>query len=300
MLTEDEFVEQEIALGRRVHRHDGIWWRNISPLYCRPAFEFHSILPGTQRPRFQSSILGYSHHVPHPGQGNQTLFYYSLEGESLRRFELKLLDPKKRNKVRQGLKFTQVRRLEQIEPYLNEMRDINVDHARRLMGDPTFDTPYTFYLDHERQWRNQMHKRFVLERRHWWGAFLDGRLAAYMICYQVNDLGFIDTTKSHSDFHKYRPNDALYYTVLRQFALDTGCHAVLNSQPQREGLNRFKEEFLFRQKGLPYYNSNPRLLGLARRMLRIKQALRCRLLAVRAVAPPEGADPAGHDEQTRQ
>jgi hypothetical protein len=184
----------------------------------------------------------------------------------LRRFDLKLLDPKKRNKVRQGLKFTQVRRLEQIEPYLNEMRDINVDHARR----------------------------------HWWGAFLDGRLAAYMICYQVNDLGFIDTTKSHSDFHKYRPNDALYYTVLRQFALDTGCHAVLNSQPQREGLNRFKEEFLFRQKGLPYYNSNPRLLGLARRMLRIKQALRCRLLAVRAVAPPEGADPAGHDEQTRQ
>ena len=278
-LSEAEYAQQLRARGCRIHENQTVWWKTKYPLFCEPAFEFRCFEPGAARPWSSESMLGYAHRVPAAGMSNRVIEYMVLEGDALRGFSLARLGQKKRNQVRQGLKYCQIAQMQTLTPWLEDLRQINISQAERLMNDSTFDTPPGDYVKHAEAWRSRMETAFALPGRDWWGAFADGKLVAYLVTLRVENTLCIDTSKAHTEALKLRPNDALYWTVLEKAALDTECGRIMNSPVSRGTLDHFKKEFLFEKRPLYFYNSNPRLRRVLGSLARARKMLSCRLQA---------------------
>jgi hypothetical protein len=132
-----------------------------------------------------------------------------------------------------------------------------------------------------------MRSEAALEGREWWGAFVDGVLAAYLRTFQVDGIRIIQQAKADTDYLKACPMDALYFTVLNHAAADPACRILFNGRPQHPSLNHYKEQFLFRADKLPYYSSHAGLVELGKRALRLRQRIR---RALQKAAPPPVAE----------
>lgn len=274
MLTEADYAEQRRQMGRTIHENDGVWWETTAPFYTKPAFEFRIVLPRQAKPRRSKSFLGYSHQVPDRRYANRILEYMILEGEDLRQFSMTRLRSEKRNQIRKGLKLCEVRLIPNLESCLDDVRQVNISQAKRLMEDDTFGLPFTYYIAHEDQWRSEMLKRFAMRGNQWWGAVHQGVLVAYMVTYQVEDVRFIQVMKTHTDHLKLCATDAIYFTVIEQASRDADCQRIINGGPAREGLNRFKEQFLFKRSEVFYFTSGAALHSAAKRILLCKELVR--------------------------
>jgi hypothetical protein len=200
MLTEAKYIEQQRRLGNRLHEHDGVWWREPYRFYAKPVFEFRSFPPKTAKPRLSKSFLGYSHQVPECRYANRILEYMILEGEDLRLFSLARLPTDRRNKVRKGLRLCTVRPITCLETCIEEVRQICISHAKRAAKDQTFPVPFTYYVEHEKEWKAEMLRRFAIGGNEWWGAFHQGGLVSYKIQYQVDNILIFYITKTHTDY----------------------------------------------------------------------------------------------------
>lgn len=278
MLTEAEFAEQQRQLGRRIHEHDGVWWETKFPFYTKPAFEFRAFAPRSARPKWSRSFLGYSHQVPQPEMGNRLLEFMVLDGESLRGFGMARLGPKKRNQVRKGLKHCHVELISDLMAHLEEAREINITQSQRQMATGSFDRPMAYYSGKADVWRKEMLARFGLKGWCWWGAFSEGRLVAYMQTLAVEGKLMIMGMKSHTSYLPLCPVDAIYFTVLSQAAGDAGVEQVVNGRPQRESLDRYKEQFLFRRVVVQYFTVPIRCFRFGVQLLRAKEFLRMRFV----------------------
>lgn len=287
MLTEEQYVQQQIALGRRIHRHDGVWWEEVYPFYCKRAWVYKAIEPGSARPSRARSLLGFSHQAVSDRNANRSLPLMVLDRSGLDGFDLLRLPGKKRNNVRRGLEHCEVRLLTAIEPVLERVRQINIIQAERQEAHYGAETPVRRYTREADAWRAQIRREFALEGREWWGAFVDGQLAAYLRTFQVEETRVIQQTKADPAYYKYYPMDALYFTVLSRAAGDLTCVRVINGRSQYPSLNHYKEQFLFKAVQVPWYSSNAWLIEGAKRVLALAARLR-RLgrgaLASRAVA----------------
>ena len=267
MLTEAEFVHQQQALGRRIHEHDGVFWEEVYPFYCKPAFVYKAFDPGTARPARLRSLLGYSHQVLTPGLGNRTVPFMVLDRAGLDGFGLMKLPPKKRNQVRRALEHCEVKPITDLETVLERMREINLSQARRQEQGAGAEPPARRYTDEAEDWRTQIRRDFALHGLEWWGAFVNGMLVAYLRTYQVDGIRVIQQVKSDTDYFKFHPVDALYYEVLSMVAADSTCQRIMNGDPRHESLNHFKEQFLFKAVGYPYFSSKAFLVELAKKIL---------------------------------
>ena len=273
MLTETEYAQQQVSLGRRIHGHDGVWWDEQYPFYCKPAFIYRAFDPGSARPARRRSLLGYSHQVTTPEKGNRHAAFMVLEGERLRMFSLSTIDGYKRNRVRKGLKSCAVRLIDAIEPNLEKMRQINIDQALRQAARAGSETPVHRYIAEADSWRTQVRAEFALRGREWWGAFVDNALAAYIVTYQVDTTRVIEKVKSHSDYLKYCVVDALHFVLLEAASNETSCLRVIHGRPQHESLNQYKEQFLFRSKEFPYYSTHARLVECAKHVSALRDRM---------------------------
>lgn len=244
-MTEEEYALQLRELGREVHINDGVWWEKHHFGYCKPAYEFRSFRPGEAKPKFKRSFIGYSHPVPVPSDRVRTLRWMILDGEALGLFSLSSISGKKRNQVRKGLKNCEVRRLDDVERHLEEMRQINISQAERQMGIGDFGLPVRYYIDEAELWRRDTRRWFSLENREWWGAFVDGMLGAYMVTYQVESVRFIGVMKSHTQYLRNCVTDAIYFTVLELAGKDESCKMVVNGGPMRPVWIISKNSFCF-------------------------------------------------------
>ncbi|MEI7935614.1 MAG: hypothetical protein WCK27_02895 [Verrucomicrobiota bacterium] len=274
MLTEAEYVEQQRQLGKRLHEHDGVWWSAPYLFYAKPAFQFRSFPPGTAKPRLTKSLLGYTHLVPDRRYANSTAEFMILEGEDLRQFSMARLRKEKRNQVRKGLRLCEVRPITSLEPCIEEIRQINISQAKRLMKHDTFGLPDTYYIEHEQEWKAAMRRRFDVGVNEWWGAFHEGMLVAYMETCQVENLRFGVVMKAHSDHLKLCATDAIYFTVLMHASRDLMCDSINHGEPMHESVNWFKQQFLFKRTVVFRFVSNEALHTAAKRLLRCKEVLR--------------------------
>lgn len=262
MLTEADFVKQQQALGRRIHQHDGVFWEEVYPFYCKPAFIYKAFDPGTARPARLRSLLGYSHQVRTPGLGNRIVPFMVLDRSGLDGFGLMKLPPKKRNQVRRALEHCKVKPITDLETVLERMREINLSQAIRQEQGAGSDVPSIRYTKEAHAWRVQIRQEFSLQGREWLGALVDGVLVAYLRTYQVDGIRIIQQVKSDTQFLKYHTVDALYFDLLSRVAADPTCQIIMNGDPRHESLNHFKEQFLFKAVKYPYYSSTAWLVEL--------------------------------------
>lgn len=267
MLTELDYVKQQQTLGHRIHEHDGVFWEEVYPFYCKPAFVYKAFDPGTARPARWRSLLGYSHQVGARERGNRTVPFMVLERERLDDFGLMKLPPRKRTYIRRALEHCVIQPIADLEVVLERMREINLSQAVRQAQGAGAEAPARRYTEEAEAWRAQIRQEFALQGREWWGAFVDSVLAAYLRTYQVDGIRIIQQVKSDTDYFKFHPVDALYYAVLSRAAADPSCQRIVNGDPRHESLNHFKEQFLFRSVEYPYYSSNAWLVNTAKRLL---------------------------------
>lgn len=271
MLTEAEFVKQQQSLGKKIHEHDGVFWEEVYPFYCKPAFIYKAFDPKAARPAPWRSLMGYSHQVLTKEKGNRTVPFMVLERDRLDDFSLMKLPPKKRNQVRRAVEQCNIRPIPDLEQELERMREINLSQALRQEGGAGSDVPPSRYKDEANDWRRQIRQEFSLTGREWCGAFVNGILAAYLRTYQINGIRIIQQVKSDTIFFKFHPVDALYFDLLSRAATDTSCTKIINGDPRHDSLNHFKEQFLFRPLCFPYYSSKARLVDVYKqKILRIK------------------------------
>jgi hypothetical protein len=288
MLREAEFVAQQRTLGCRIHEHDGVFWEEIQPFYCKPAFIHKPFDPEEAKPPWRHSLFGYDHQVRHFEKANRTRFAMVLSRAVLDGYGLNRLPSKKRNQVRRGLEHCAIRPLVDVEANLERMREINVSQAIRQEKGSGSETPVHRYLAAADEWRRQMRCEFALNGREWWGAYVDGTLAAYLRTYQVDGIRLIKQTKADTAFLKFYPMDALYFSVLSAAAADPACLRVINSHPMHPSLNHFKEAFLFAPEAIPCYYARAGLAEAGKKLLLAMKRRRRRHQSRQAETAGEG------------
>ncbi len=274
-LTEAEFAGQQRSLGRRIHEHDGVFWEEVYPFYCKPAFPYRAFDCGVARPARLQSLLGYSHQVVLPEQGNGWRSLMVLDRECLDRFSLQKLPSKKRNQVRRAMEQCVILPITDMEAHLERIREINIVQAVRQAQGAGAEGPASRYIAQAYAWRAQIRREFNLEvNREWWGAYVDETLVAYLRTYQVDGIRVIQQAKADTTYFKHYPMDALYFTVLRKASENTACRCIINGSPLHESVNHFKEQFLFKHLKYPCFSSIAWLVKTAKIVFFVAARLR--------------------------
>jgi hypothetical protein len=203
------------------------------------------------RPKILKSFLGYSHLIDDANLANKHWPIMLLNSQKLEEFSISLLSASKRANVRKGLRRNEIRRIDVIDPVIDQMQDICISAVRRT----GHGKPPEYYTKDYRKWRNFMTKEFAMQKREWWGAFHNGVLTAYYYAYQINETMFISAAKSHSDHMEDCPNDALFFTFLEYCRDLFDCKQVIfgDWSGDAPSLNKFKERYGFQKIDLPVY-----------------------------------------------
>lgn len=295
-LSEEEFADQEIERGRRVHEHDGVLWSTVAGSYSRPIYEFRRIRPGDARPARWHSILGYSHQVPDQSLGTRSVGFMTIEADRLRSFGMGSLRSEKRAQVRKGLRDCEIREITDLDADVEEIRAVCVSQAIRHMGTGRFDRAPSYYTEEGDAWRASVEKCFRRKGWRWIGAYVNCRLVAYLTLLAVEDHAFFMAVKSHTESLRFCPSDALYFTALSEIKEASWCRRVVNGGEAHSSLNRFKAQFGFGLVEVPYYSPHAGLVRIAKKVYgRVDAARRIIVSRIEKERSEGGAATAPHE-----
>lgn len=255
------FIEQQIALGYSLHQNDGIWWQQQSPFYCKSALRYEKMLPGEARPLRLMSIAGYSHFTPDVESANSMYSVMMMEWERGQLFDMSALSSRRRSAVRRGQKKNEVRVITDLEPILEDVRQVVISTRLRT----GVGLPVAYYEEKYKKWRKDMLALFEMRDRFWWGAFIDGQLVAYYHTILVEDTLSIGAAKSHTEFLANCPNDTILYSVMCHAFNELGCRYIEYGDwaENDDKLFYFKQSYGFSKWDFPEYRyMNPILRPL--------------------------------------
>lgn len=143
-----------------------------------------------------------------------------------------------RQSIRKGLRNCTVSRIEAAE-FRSLAYAIQRAALVRYGGQPPTETEWVAHVD----------QLAAYAGTEFWGAFYDGRLAAFSICLVIDGAVDLGSAKSDPGLHKYEPNAALFYTVCKHY-LGGGLGYVTNgartlSHPT--AINDYLEKLGFRR-----------------------------------------------------
>lgn len=254
----EAFARLEVAQGAPVHFHDGIWWRRIKPFYSWPLQTLKAFPRDTQRPSLLYSAIGYEHAVSDVKDANGTLPVMLLE--NLSKYEIISLSPNKRSHIRRGMKRVEVRRLDDIRDLIEQGLEIN----RSALSRQGWGGNRRGYLDQQR-WRPAIERAHALGARETWGAYVSGKLVAYLRAYVLEGTVYISQAMSHTGYLQQYPNDILLHAFLLDCKTRSGVRSVLfGLECAKLSLNEYKKKFGFEVVNLPVYRRiNPVVRYLA-------------------------------------
>lgn len=255
-MTSEEYAKQQISMGMDVHCNDGVWWLKVRPFFFQPANPWQVIEPDKAKPKFIKSFLGYSHLVSEVKYANKSRPKLVLGREKLENFGIQSLSSKRRSTVRKGLKLNQVKKIDCIDTYINDIQSISISTAARTKH----GKPAHYYTKEYEKWKQFIVKLSKLTTGEWWGAFFDNKLIAYVYTFHVDDVVTISAAKSHSDYLDKCPNDALIFTIVDYCKNLPNCRKIDYGDwsTNNPNLNDFKQRFGFEKVDLPIYlNLNP-------------------------------------------
>lgn len=252
-MTVEEFCEQEIRLGLRIHRNDGVWWRERAPFYYRPAYEFQEVVPDSATPSPRRALAGYVHVVPggHHANAARSVMALDRRGDAAPYTISELTSRNTRNHIRRGLKECEIRRIDDLRAIIQELQAINIATRRRT----GVGLPEEYYVTSFNTWKRNMLALFDLPGREWWGAYQDGRLIAYIHAYLVGDVMTLNAAKSLTEALRFHPNDALVYSATEAWLNALKCRRIVYGDfaTQDPALNHFKKGFGYARLDIPAY-----------------------------------------------
>ena len=238
-------------VDRHVHFNRGCWWETVGPFFCKPVDPMMVLTPREAGPRVPNSLLGYSHVADDPGKANHQWSVMQMDCDALENFSISKLKSRKRSIVRKAIRELRIELIDDIDPLLDAMNEICISSAQRT----EHGRPPEYYTERRNEWEQFMKREFSIPGRYWWAAHSGNSLIAYYYVYIINETAHISAAKSHSDFLKSYPNDALTFTVIEFCRELPECKKVVfgDWSPDNPNLNRFKERYGFNRVDLPIF-----------------------------------------------
>lgn len=210
-----------------------------------------TIVPGSAKPSFRHSYLGYSHASDKTSSSKSAYRILRRElppGES---FQIDSLSANRRSKVRRGLKRCSIAVATDLSPHLNPMMEAAID-ARVRTGT---GKPVEYYHENGGAWQQELVQLSQMKDNYFLLSIIDECVAAYFHCIVVEQTMSITAAKSHSRFLSDYPNDALVFSALDYAFNHWNCNAVLYGDyaSQDEKLNEFKLGYGFEVYSIPQF-----------------------------------------------
>ncbi len=114
-----------------------------------------------------------------------------------------------RRDIRKGLKKTSVSR---VEP--RDFPDLTYDIYTSALKSYGFNDSVIPSRD---QYREEITRRCGYKGYELWGVFVDGKIAGFQTVIVIDNAALYDISKSDPAFHKYNPNNALYYVMTKHY-----------------------------------------------------------------------------------
>lgn len=266
-MTTEEFVKQQIKVGYKIHFNNGVWWQESAPFFYKPVNFFQKLQPGESKPKRLKSFLGYSHLVKDKQMANKYWSVLSLQEKRLKEFSISSLSSSKRAQVRKGLKLTEIRKIESIEPLIEDMKNINISAAIRT----NHGKPAEYYSNSFEKWKSLIIRAFNLTKGEWWGSFYQDVLIAYIYAIHIDDIMYISAAKSHTDTLNKCPNDSLIFSFLDYCKNLNDCKRVIYGDWSEDApsLNEFKRKYGFEKEDLSVYVAFNPLISLVKKIKRL-------------------------------
>lgn len=246
-------------LGHRVKRINSTWWYSTSRgIYT--SFPFHRAIspsPGELRQVLGSDGL-IARYTCDLSLGRQS---YRLVCRGP--YGLEALHSKARNQVRRGLEACVVRKmpfgdLVQSGPELDR-------ETRQRQGRSAGDSAAAYISKYCRYGERS-------DGAEAWGAFVDGRLAAYLIAHRMDRCANVLVVRSSNTYLSQYPNNALLFRyiseALSNSAIDQVSIGLESIQEEMGSLDHFKERMGFQKEPIGQrLEVNPWFKGLLRKSL---------------------------------
>jgi len=115
-----------------------------------------------------------------------------------------------RRNIRKGLRYCQVQKIVEEDRFISESYPI---YRRAMISYGISSAKVSSFDNYSLTIRRQgMYKG--MER---WGAFFEGKLVAFANCITADQAVVIGVSKSDPDYHKYCPNNALYFSLTKHY-----------------------------------------------------------------------------------
>ena len=256
----DEFAAFQRSSGAHVRKIRGTWWVEVRPFFFRPLFPFSEITPGLRNYPLQSVVGGVLHLVPAAAAANScmNLFLY----DQVREYSLDRLGAKARSTIKKGLRNFHAARITDLNSFTEEAYPVYrsfYDRTRYFYksertekrsflawAKPLFDNPKIMVL----------------------GAYLEDRLCAVDISYQVEDVIIDDVFFSDTKSQRLQVTDFLVHT-LREAASSSAARYIFRGFPcGKESLDQAKMERGCKIVRLPAYcRINPVALSIGKALM---------------------------------
>jgi hypothetical protein len=193
------------AIGNRVIQTDSCYWYNSEPFLFKSLPVHRLVTPSAleiAKVLMRGPALALRYPKPLDASGPHGSMYTCSD----RNYDFPSLSQNVRSRTRRGLARC---RIEQIDfEYL-------ASHGYALTTETTLRQMGTAPSSSEADWHRFCANAGRLPDFEAWGAFVEDRLATFIVAMLVEDCYYIHLQKSASDLLKYYPNNALLFTVMK-------------------------------------------------------------------------------------
>jgi len=206
----EEYAALQRVWGTRLVQRDGIWWRQVRPLFYMPLFPFQEFSPGSQRPPGLARIGGCQHLVPSPDAANSRMnFFVFAEPQD---YSLEHVKHHRKQNIKKGLRHFELKEVHDLQEFIRAAYPVYLSFYSR--------THYWYHSQRRDQrcfavWAKTLFdfpKLLIL------GAWHEDALCAFHISYRVEDVLVLDTFFSHSDALHLRVLDVTYHALRERAA----------------------------------------------------------------------------------
>ena len=231
-MTADEYAALQIALGAKLVRSGGVWWRAVRPFFYRPLLPFRELAPDRAAYPALARLGGAQHLVSEgvPANSSMSLIVF----DDPQSYSLESLSPSRRREIRRSMERFEVKRLTDVDDFSTSAHPVYLSFYER--------TNYAYRSDRTdpekfAEWARTL-MRFpkvcVL------GAYRGDELVAVGVSFLVEDALFISSMFAATSALAGRVSESVLHTMRAQVA---GVRGVNVTFAAMAGMERGIDDF---------------------------------------------------------
>jgi hypothetical protein len=193
------------SIGNRIIKTESCYWYNPQPFLYRSLPVHRYINPSTAE-LAKVLMLGPAFALRYPKPFDPAGAHGAMYVCSDRNYDFASLSQNVRSRTRRGLARCRIEKLD---------FDFLASHGYALTAETTMRQMGIAPSSSEQEWHKFCASARLSPDFEAWGAFVEDRLATFIVAMLVEDCYYIHLQKSASDLLKFYPNNALLFTVMK-------------------------------------------------------------------------------------